>query len=57
MFKLSVCVVSNEIAADLAILSHLMFEKCEYWVGRDDLAPSNTVGKYTGEYSIGGCRL
>jgi hypothetical protein len=44
MFKLRVCLVSNEIEAHLAILFYWMFEKWEYWVGRDDLAPPNTVG-------------
>jgi hypothetical protein len=48
MFKLSVCLVSNEITAGLAILSYRLLEKLEYWVGRNDLAPSNTAGEIHG---------
>jgi hypothetical protein len=48
MFKLSVCLVSNEIEAHLAIPLYWMFEKWEYWVGGDGLAAPNTVREIHG---------
>jgi hypothetical protein len=57
MFKLSLCLVSNLIAADLAILSYCMLENWSTGWGEMTLLHQILSAKYTGEYSIGGCRL